>query len=97
MIIEIQGLGHNKTWELVPLPSRKKTIGYHWLYAIKVGPNAEVDRLKAQLVAKGYIQIYGLNYNDFGGQKTIVRLFPCHDSYSSLLSHTLYLMYPKLL
>ena len=34
------------------------------MYAIKVGPNGEVDRLKAQLVAKGYTQIYGLDYGN---------------------------------
>jgi len=50
----MQTLKHNKTWELVPLPSRKKTVGFCWVYAIEVGPNGEVHLLKAQLVAKAY-------------------------------------------
>jgi len=78
MISEIQALDHNKTWELIPLPSGKKTVGCRWVYAIKVGPNGKVDRLKAQLVAKGYTQIYGLDYNDtfsLVAKMTIVRLF----------------------
>ena len=31
---------------------------------MKVGPNGQVDRLKACLVAKGYTQQYGSNYYD---------------------------------
>ena len=64
MIDEMQALESNGTWELVPLPPGKKTVGCRWVYAIKVGPNGGVDRLKARLVAKGYTQIYGLDYCD---------------------------------
>ena len=31
---------------------------------MKIGPDGLVDRLKAQLVAKGYTQVYGSNYYD---------------------------------
>ena len=31
---------------------------------MKVGPNGQVDRLKAHLVAKGYTQQYGSDYYD---------------------------------
>ena len=31
---------------------------------MKVGPNGQVDRLKACLVAKGYTQQYGSDYYD---------------------------------
>lgn len=50
MILEMQALDHNNTWELISLPPGKKMIGCQWVYAIKVGPNGDVDRLKAQLV-----------------------------------------------
>jgi len=39
-------LEHNGTWDLVPPPPKKKVVGCHWVYAIKVGPNGEVDRSK---------------------------------------------------
>jgi len=61
MIVEMQTLEHNGTWELVPLFHGKKTVGCRWVYAIKVVLNGEVDYLKARLVAKGYSQIYGLD------------------------------------
>ena len=52
MIDEIRALENNGTWEVVPLPPGKKTVGCRWVYTIKVGPNGGVDRLKARLVAK---------------------------------------------
>ncbi|XP_052723914.1 uncharacterized protein LOC128193817 [Vigna angularis] len=52
MIAEMQALDHSNTWELVPLPPGKKAVGCRWVYAVKVGPDGEIDRLKARLVAK---------------------------------------------
>ena len=53
MIDEMQALEHSGTWELVSLPPGKKVVGCGWVYAVKVGPNCEIDRLKARLVGKG--------------------------------------------
>ena len=64
MIADMQALESSHTWELVPLPSRKKVVGCRWVYAIKVGFDDHVDRLKARLVAKGFTQVYGLDYCD---------------------------------
>ena len=64
MVVEMQALESSGTWKLVPLPPGKQTVGCRWVYAIKVRPNGEVDRLKARLVAKGYTQIYGFDYGD---------------------------------
>jgi len=78
MIIEIQALEHSGIWELVPLPPGKKVVGCQWVYAIKVGPKGEVDHLTACLIAKGYTQIYGLDYGDTFSpvtKITIVHLF----------------------
>ncbi|RDX72319.1 hypothetical protein CR513_48216, partial [Mucuna pruriens] len=60
----MKALEQSGTWELVSLPSSKKTVGCRCVFAIKVAPNDIVDRLKAQLVAKGYTQVYGLDYGD---------------------------------
>ena len=57
-------LHSNGTWDLVSLPPGKSTVGCRWVYTIKVGPDDQVDRLKARLVVKGYTQIYGCDYGD---------------------------------
>ena len=54
MAKEMNALYSNGTWELVALPLGRSPVGCHWLYIVKVGPNGQVDRLKACLVAKGH-------------------------------------------
>ena len=49
----IDALYSNSTWELVTPPG-KFFVGCRWVYRVKVGPNGQVDRLKAYLVANGY-------------------------------------------
>ena len=64
MIEEMDALNENGTWNLVHLPTGKKTIGCRWVFAIKVNPDGSVAQLKARLVAKWYTQTYGVDYSD---------------------------------
>ena len=54
MIEEMDALTDNDTWDLVRSPTRKKVIGYRWVFTVKVNPDGLIARLKACLVAKGY-------------------------------------------
>ena len=54
MVEEMDALSSNGTWELVTLPLSKSLVSSRWAYTVKVGPDGQVDRLKACLVAKGY-------------------------------------------
>ncbi|XP_019184808.1 PREDICTED: uncharacterized protein LOC109179764 [Ipomoea nil] len=56
MVDEMVALQSSGTWDLVPLPPGKTVVGCHWVYNVKVGPDGQIDRLKAGLVAKGYTQ-----------------------------------------
>ena len=72
------GLGVHGTWDLVPLPTEKKTIGFRWVFPVKFNPDGSISRLKAFLVAKDYTQTYGVDYSDTFSpivKLTYVRLF----------------------
>ncbi|XP_076960956.1 uncharacterized protein LOC143637446 [Bidens hawaiensis] len=59
---EIEDLHRNNTWELVDLPSNRKTIRCKWIYKIKYKATGEIERYKARLVAKGYSQKEGVDF-----------------------------------
>ena len=61
---EYMALMRNKTWHLVPEPRGKNIIDYKWVYRIKKKSDGSIDRYKAWLVAKGFKQRYGLDYED---------------------------------
>ena len=63
IVDEMKALDDNGTWDLVSLPTSKKALGCHWVFAIKFNLDGSVVRLKARLVAKGYAQIYGIDYS----------------------------------
>ena len=64
MELEMKALPQNRMWELVPLPLAKKTVGCKWVFTIKFNPDGLVELLKACLVAKGYTQTYGIDYDE---------------------------------
>jgi histone deacetylase 1/2 len=64
---EHQALLQNRTWHLVPRPKGKNIIGCKWVYKIKRKADDTIDSYKAHLVAKGYKQQYGIDYEDTFG------------------------------
>jgi hypothetical protein len=42
------------TWDLVPLPSRRKLVRCRWVYKTKNTADGKISRYKARLVAKGF-------------------------------------------
>jgi hypothetical protein len=61
---ELDALHKNNTWDLVDLPPRKSVVGCKWVYKIKTCSDGTVDRYKARLVARGFTQEYGVDYEE---------------------------------
>ncbi|GJY19373.1 retrovirus-related pol polyprotein from transposon TNT 1-94 [Tanacetum coccineum] len=54
----------NDVWELVPLPISQSIIGTKWVFRKKLDENGIVSRNKARLVAQGYNQQEGIDYDE---------------------------------
>ncbi|XP_073353683.1 uncharacterized protein [Aegilops tauschii subsp. strangulata] len=61
---EYQALMKNKTWHLVPPTKGKNLIDCKWVYKIKRKSDGSIDRYKARLVANGFKQRFGIDYED---------------------------------
>jgi hypothetical protein len=61
---ELDALHKNHTWDLVNLPQWKSVVGCKWVYKIKTCSDGTVDRYKARLVARGFTQEYGVDYEE---------------------------------
>lgn len=61
---EYESLMENKTWKLVTLPAGKTPIGCRWIFKAKHGDKGQVERFKARLVARGFAQEYGIDYEE---------------------------------
>ncbi|GJU04450.1 retrovirus-related pol polyprotein from transposon TNT 1-94 [Tanacetum coccineum] len=54
----------NDVWELVPQPKNMKIIGTKWVFRNKLDENVFVSLNKARLVAQGYNQQEGIDYDE---------------------------------
>ena len=61
---ELDALTKTHTWDLVDLPFGKSAVGCKWVYKIKTRVDGSVERYKAHLVAKGFSQEYGIEYEE---------------------------------
>lgn len=64
---EIESIEKNDTLELVDFPKVKECIGVKWIYKTKFNANRDVEKHKARLVANGFAQKYGVDFNETFG------------------------------
>lgn len=60
---ELEMIEKSSTWQLVDKPFDKPIIGVIWVYKTKLNLDGSVQKNKAKLVAKGYSQKLGIDYN----------------------------------
>ena len=64
MDAEMKSLEDNDVWDLVPLPPGRKLVGSKWVYKVKTGADGRVQKYKARLVAQGFTQKFGTDYDE---------------------------------
>ncbi|GKA07929.1 putative retrotransposon ty1-copia subclass protein [Tanacetum coccineum] len=64
MNVEMQSMKDNEVWDLVDLPPNGKTVGSKWLFQKETIMDGAVLTFKACLVAKGFTQTYGVDYEE---------------------------------
>jgi len=60
----MESMWTNQVWDLVDLPTRCKAIGNKWVLKIKRNSDGSIERYKARLIAKGYTQREGIDYEE---------------------------------
>jgi Reverse transcriptase (RNA-dependent DNA polymerase) len=60
---ELSMLSSNGTWEVVPRPPNVNIVGSKWVFRLKRFPDGSVDKFKARLVAQGFSQVPGVDFD----------------------------------
>ena len=61
---EFDSLIKNDVWDIVDLPEGRKAIGSKWVFKRKRDADGNVERHKARLVAQGFTQKSGIDYDE---------------------------------
>ena len=60
----MKSLADAHTWDVVEWPLNTNIISYKWVFKIKKNTAGEIDKYKVQLVACGFTQQYGVDYDE---------------------------------
>ncbi|CAM8905238.1 unnamed protein product [Rhodiola kirilowii] len=61
---ELGEFQRNDVWDLVPQPDDVNVIGTKWIFKNKSDEQGNITRYKARLVAQGYTQIEGVDFDE---------------------------------
>ncbi|GJW92411.1 putative ribonuclease H-like domain-containing protein [Tanacetum coccineum] len=81
-----------KVWTLVDLPKGKRAIGTKWVYRNKKDERGIVVRNKARLVAQGYTQEEGINYDEVFAPVARIEAIRLFLAYASFMGFIVYQM-----
>ncbi|GJZ90573.1 putative ribonuclease H-like domain-containing protein, partial [Tanacetum coccineum] len=81
-----------KVWTLVDLPYRKRAIGTKWVYRNKKDDRGIMVRNKARLVAQGYTQEEGIDYDEVFALVARIEAIRLFLAYASFMNFIVYQM-----
>ncbi|GKA00810.1 retrovirus-related pol polyprotein from transposon TNT 1-94 [Tanacetum coccineum] len=84
---ELNQFYRNKVWTLVPLPYGKIVIGSKWVFKNKKDEHVTTTKNKARLVAQGYSQEEGIDYDETFApvaRMEAIRIFLAFTTYMNL-------------
>ncbi|GJV73135.1 putative ribonuclease H-like domain-containing protein [Tanacetum coccineum] len=81
-----------KVWTLVDLPKGKRAIGTKWVYRNKKDERGIVVRNKARLVAQGYTQEEGIDYDEVFAPVARIEAIRLFLAYASFMGFIVYQM-----
>jgi hypothetical protein len=61
---ELNQFKRSEVWDLVPRPDKANVIGTKWIFKNKSDEKGVITRNKARLVAQGYTQVEGLDFEE---------------------------------
>ena len=73
---EMNSIRANKTWNLVELPKNRRALPCKWVYWQKETSDSTNLKYKARLLAKGFQQEYGVNFDEIFSQVVNMTTLP---------------------
>ena len=64
MAKEMQSLMDHNVWTVTELPPNKKPVSCKWIYKLKTDASGNISQYKARLVAQGFTQRQGFDYDE---------------------------------
>ena len=61
---ELDMFKKQELYEEVPKPRNRKIVGCKWVFLTKTGTDGQIEHCKARVVAQGFSQVEGINYNE---------------------------------
>ncbi|GJS37349.1 putative ribonuclease H-like domain-containing protein [Tanacetum coccineum] len=92
MQVELLQFKLQKVWTLVDLPNSKRAIGTKWVYKNKKDERGIVIKNKARLVAQGYTQEEGINYDEVFAPVARIEAIRLFIAYASFKDFVVYQM-----
>ncbi|GJU16181.1 putative ribonuclease H-like domain-containing protein [Tanacetum coccineum] len=92
MQVELLQFQLQKVWTLVNLPNGKRAIGTKWVFRNKKDERGIVVRNKARLVAQGYTQEEGIDYDEVFAPVARIEAIRLFLAYASFMGFIVYQM-----